>query len=435
MPLDKLKPNIEREKQITREIMNFYSRLESMNAAVARGTFVDPREIKMILNAIDALAAQLKIINNAIPDLINEISFYKTLVSAEQKVPKEKPALLEVSYQDSAEKKQMAVTIKKDEEKKFLENLTKQEESTRKIRRDSATALGMSTSNFYNAYINTSNRLFRESSNKLVDKGYFDFIKNDLRKITSPFMVHSYVAVSLFSTFLSAIASLFIFVILLLFRVSFPISFLVLIGIPIVVFILFIFSPSLQKKSLERSIEQELPFLTIYMSAIATSGLEPSKIFSVVATSKDYPATQRELKKLTNYINFYGYDIVTALKFIAKNSPSERLSQLFDGLSNTITSGGRLEEYLNKHAETLLFDYRLEREKYTHVAETFMNIYISIVIAAPMIMMMLFILIGLTGSGGGLLGNPTLLSIMTIFIISLLNVGFLLFLNTKQPKF
>ena len=135
-----------------------------------------------------------------------------------------------------------------------------------------------------------------------------------------------------------------------------------------------------------------------------------------------------------NYINFYGYDLVSALRLASKHSPSERLGMLFNGLATTIRSGGELTEFLKKHADSLLFDYRLEREKYTKIAETFMDIYISILIAAPMILMILFILLSLTGYGSGFM-TPALLSIAIISIISVLNVGFLLFLNVKQPKF
>jgi flagellar protein FlaJ len=197
---------------------------------------------------------------------------------------------------------------------------------------------------------------------------------------------------------------------------------------------LFYFYPSSKRKSLEKDINQELPFMTIYIAAIATSGIEPSKIFEILVSSKEYPAIQREIKKLNNYINFYGYDLVSALRAVSKNNPSELFSQLLDGLATTVTSGGSLIDYLNKHSESLLFDYRLEREKYTRIAETFMNIYISIVIAAPMIMVMLFVLMSLTGFGSGYL-SPFNIGAVTILVISALNLVFLLILNIKQPKF
>ena len=55
--------------------------------------------------------------------------------------------------------------------------------------------------------------------------------------------------------------------------------------------------------------------------------------------------------------------------------------------------------FFEKRAETFLFDYKLEREKYTRIAETFMDIYISVVIAAPLILMLLLMMIRISGLG------------------------------------
>jgi flagellar protein FlaJ len=237
-----------------------------------------------------------------------------------------------------------------------------------------------------------------------------------------------------FSISLSFILSLFLSAIFIFVGLGVTLSLLLILLTPVICFLVFYIYPSSRKKSLDKEINQELPFVTIYMAAIATSGIEPSKIFDILVSSKDYPFIQREMKKLTNLVNFYGYDLVTALKSISKNGPSERLGQLLDGIATTITSGGELTQFLSKHSETLLFDYRLEREKYTQIAETFMNIYISVVIAAPMIMMMLFILMSMTQLGGTSFG-PAAIGGLTTLVITLLNLGFLVFLNMKQPKF
>ena len=64
-----------------------------------------------------------------------------------------------------------------------------------------------------------------------------------------------------------------------------------------------------------------------------------------------------------------------------------------------ITSGGDLPDFFDKRAQSLLFEHRLEREEYTKSAETFMDIYISVVIAAPMILMLLLMMMKISGLG------------------------------------
>jgi flagellar protein FlaJ len=190
--------------------------------------------------------------------------------------------------------------------------------------------------------------------------------------------------------------------------------------------------PYLEKKAAENKIDQELPFATIHMSAIAGSMIEPSKIFSIIISTGEYPMVSREFTKLLNEVNVYGYNLVSALRNLAFNSPSKRMGELFNGLATTITSGGNLPEFFNKRAQSLLFDYRLEREKYTRAAETFMDIYISVVIAAPMILMLLLMMMKISGLGVSFSTN--MIALLMVLGVSVINIIFLTFLQLKTPK-
>jgi len=408
MSIELLKNNIEKEKSIAKEISSLYDRMQDN---------IDPSEEKFIERTINSLINQIQIINNALPDLITNINFYRTLENSDKKAD----GIVKVQYKTENNKEVLAV--KKKDHDSFLKSLTMYTFSSNKLQKEKNTE-----------YIEFSNKFFKNYSMNLASKGYFNFLKSDLKKISSHYLLSSFVSMIFMTCFIGLIFSIFLGVILMIFGVNIFTSLLVILLIPLLIFGAFCLYPSSTRKTLEKNINQELPFLTIYMAAIATSGIEPSKIFGILAFSKDYPNSQKEIKKLMNYINFYGYDLVTALRVVSKNGPSERLAQLFDGLATTITSGGELTTFLSKHSDTLLFDYRLEREKYTRVAETFMDIYISIIIAAPMMLLMLFVLMSVTGFNSGFLSSG-MLSGLTILIISALNIGFLLFLNMKQPKF
>jgi len=169
------------------------------------------------------------------------------------------------------------------------------------------------------------------------------------------------------------------------------------------------------------------------MSAISGSGIAPTEIFRIVALSRDYPFLKQEVRKILNQINLFGYDLVTALTNVSKTTPSEKLSELLSGIATTINSGGNFQEFFRKRAETLLLDYRLEREKYIKVAETSMDIYISVVIAAPMVLMVLLIL--MAASKLTMQFTPIQITLAIITVISLINIIFLILLNSKQPTY
>jgi len=169
------------------------------------------------------------------------------------------------------------------------------------------------------------------------------------------------------------------------------------------------------------------------MAAIAGSNIEPTKIFKIIASSSEYVNVGREIKKVISQIDIYGYDLVTALKNVASRTSNKRLAELFSGLATNISTGGALKNYLGKKSENFLVDYRLERQKYSELAGTFMDVYISILIAAPLVLMMMFIVMNVAGLGMGGLTIEMLLILSVVGVVAL-NIVFLVVLNMKQPK-
>ena len=92
-----------------------------------------------------------------------------------------------------------------------------------------------------------------------------------------------------------------------------------------------------------------------------------------------------------------------------------------------------MRTFFEKRAESLLLEYRLEREKSTKSAETFMDLYISVVIATPMIMLMLMVIIAVSKVQTGF--DPNQLTIAIIGIVAIVNILFLAFLHIKQPTY
>ena len=299
-----------------------------------------------------------------------------------------------------------------------------------------------------NKYIQASSRLFNKYSMSLISKDKFKKIRRELIRGNLEFVPANYLSFTFFTVLLSVAAAFLIFVFFMFFSViasppfvvrtadSIGLRFLkvfwILFLVPAVTFMFLYFYPSMERKSLETRINHELPFATIHMSSISNSLVEPSKIFSIIVTTKEYPYLAKEFTKLLNEINIYGYDLVSALRSMAFNSPSKKLSELFNGLATTITSGGNLPEFFDKRSQTLLFEYRLEREKQSKAAETFMDIYISVVIAAPMILMLLLVMMRISGLGIALSTN--MITVVMSLAVSVINVLFLTFLHLRQPE-
>lgn len=462
MSTDLLRNNLKQIKEIVRELYIFSMQLDSINnLETTKQVVVNKEEKNLLENSIASLTNQLKILNNTLPDLVNMIAFYKPMpnqsgfapgqktVPAQMSQVQQKP-LTKIQYK-SGDKDQVSFVISEKDRSNFLDNLSQSRLSINQLKKKYSVEKKSSPLVVSNQYSRISNKFFGGVSKDLIAKGYFKELNRSLRKINSRFVLRNYVSMIFFTSFLAFIGCLFLSVFLLFFNVSmvFPNFitlaegsilrrffklFLIPLVAPFVTGAFVYFYPASEAKNLGSKINQELPFVAIHMSAIASSGLEPVSIFKIILRGGEYRYTNIEIKKLMNLINFHGEDLVSALKKIGFSSPSSRFKELFNGLAITMTSGGDIHQFLSKHAETLLFDYRLEREKYTRVSETFMDIYISIAIAAPMVFLMLFVIMGSTGLMSGFIGmNVNVMSILMILGIIILNVFFLIFLKMKQP--
>jgi len=420
-----LKKNISKEKKIVKEMVSLLKDLRDVK---------NIEERKMVISQIIALKKLLKETNKGILENIEKIELTKPLKLKEGKKIKipsiKEPIKIPRKVAHVSETSLLGI------EKETLKRLRKKEKKieVKKPRKPSK-------------YVAISNKMFSKTSISLLNKGFFRNLKRDLIKANLQVLPKNYVSVILFTTFLSVFAALFLFFFFLFFNVSslLPIVtratesigirflkvFWILLVVPIGAFFITYYYPSLEKKGIEMKINQELPFVTIHMSAISGSMIEPSKIFEIIISTHEYPTIEKEFIKLMNEINVFGYDLVTALRTSAFNSPSKKLAELFNGLASAITSGGDLQDFFNKRAQSLLFDYRIEREKYTKSAETFMDIYISVVIAAPMILMLLLMMIKISGLGISL--STSMITLIMVLGVSIVNIVFLAFLHLKQP--
>ena len=430
--LIRLKESISKEKKIISEIISLSESLEKANI----------EERKIILSQISSLKNFLKRINQEIPTILEKISITKPLS------PK-----IESQTEKKTEKKDIKQPIKikkislKGKVKKRI-GLSKLEKSTLKRLKKKKGKIIKKKRKKPSMYVKTANKIFFNFSVPLSNKEIFRTMNRNLIKTNLQFVPAAYMSTMLFTTLLSIFLAIFVFVFFLFFnfgatlpiitRVTEDIStrfikvFWLLFVMPIGTFLLMFFYPSMEKKSLENKINQELPFATIHMSAISGSMIDPSQIFSIIISTKEYPYLEKEFTKLINEINIYGYDLVSALRNVAFNNPSRKLSELFNGLATTITSGGDLSEFFDKRSQSLLFEHRLEKEKYIKSAETFMDIYISVVIAAPMILMLLIIMIKISGLGISL--STSMITLVMVLGVSMINVLFLTFLHLKQPS-
>jgi len=421
-----IEENIQRIKEV---VFKERKMADELNSLIAYLKNADSQEKKMLDSQLEKLKASLKNTNDELLNSLEETSIQSPLVREEiinARMPEEKE---KIKPQRSKEKiSELDREILKRLKQKKEEVVEKKEKRPSK-------------------YIKLANNLFGDRVKSLIKQKKMLSLEKDLIRSNLAYTSITYISILILTTIISIGIAFFLFGFFLFFNITpeLPIITLrtedigarlikviwILFLVPLGTFLFMYLYPSLERKSVENKINQELPFATIHMAAISGSMIEPLKVFSIISSTKEYPNLEREFNKLLNEINIYGYDIVTALKNLAINCPSSKLAELFNGLATTITSGGDMFDFFEKRSQSLLFEYRLDKEKRTKSAETFMDIYISVVIAAPMILMLLLMMMKISGLGVAL--STSTITLLVVGGVSLINIFFLIFLQLKQP--
>lgn len=432
----KLKAILSDEKKQANEIEKFYESLDKAN-----------EEEKGLLNTqIKALEKKIKETHGLLKTAFNEILFSEALEIKKESLKDKDPQLsknktdVEETSDKLASKGGQRYTLKD------IAPIGLEKETLKQIKWEKKKRKEHKSKKESNEYTKIASQMFSKYSRKLLGNKSFEKLEDSLIRANLDFTPVGYVSVIIFTTFISAMIAAFLFLFFLFFnieavlpiitRATEPINirFLkviwLLFAVPVGTFLFMYLYPAMEKSSAEDAIDRELPFATIHMAAISGSMINPVKIFEIIISTKEYPALSKEFIKMINEINLYGYDLVSALRNTANNSPSKTLTELLNGLSIAIHSGGNLGKFFDKRAQTLLFTYKLEQQKSSKSAETFMDMYISLVIAAPMILMLLMMIMKISGLGISMSING--IALMIIMGVVVINVIFMAFLHLKK---
>lgn len=280
-------------------------------------------------------------------------------------------------------------------------------------------------------FVRLSNKLF----GWIVDKNYINFekIKEDIIKSDLKILYKSYVSQMLMATFIVYLMALItsLSVVALLNLPSY-ISIIYVITIPSMValssFAVIYSYPSLNVRKRSIEIERNLPFAINHMSAVISSGIPPTALFEMLRSFEEYGEVSKEANRIVKRIKILGEDVITALKEVSRTTPSDRFRDILYGIISTLETGGDLKKYLQEKAKESLFDYKLFRKKFHEKLMLYSTIYLSLVMAAPLFIILILSVLSFMG---GAFITSDILSLMKISIyllLPLMNLAFIGFL-------
>jgi archaeal flagellar protein FlaJ len=286
-----------------------------------------------------------------------------------------------------------------------------------------------------------ANITVRKISIYFIEKypGFFKKIYQSVRYANLKILANTYINIMFFVTMIIGIVFFPIFIIFFAFQGGhFGLVFLkTMLGTTMmsgIAFGLGSYYPNIKAKARRTSINTNLPFAIDHMASVIASGVSPAVMFKLISNSREYGDISIEIEKVSNYIDFFGYDILTALRAVALVTPSQQFKEFIDGFVSTIETGGDIKEFLTQKSQEALLNYRLERQKYVESLGTYSDIYTGVLIAAPLFFVVALSLVSVLGGKIGGVSVNTIITIGTYLVIPAMNILFIIFLELNQPE-
>ena len=185
----------------------------------------------------------------------------------------------------------------------------------------------------------------------------------------------------------------------------------------------------------KRELDDELPFMTGYMSILASAGVSPEKMFQSLATLNVPLVASSEAREIVQNVSLFGMDIISALEKASIRTPSRKLRDMIEGMISTVHTGGNLGAFLRERFKTHMRLKRVSLKKYADSLSVLSEVYVALLLTGPLLLVIMLSVMSVLG-GGGLMGlsSEMLLSLLTYMAIPVCAVMFLLILDSSSPK-
>jgi flagellar protein FlaJ len=166
----------------------------------------------------------------------------------------------------------------------------------------------------------------------------------------------------------------------------------------ILVYLIALRYPSMQKNNRATKINLTLHNAVAYMYAMRKGGAQMMTIFrSLSENAKIYGEVALEFRQVVRDADFFGYDLVTALRHLIGTTPSEKMKQFLEDLVSVIESGGDIVGFLSGRVRLYQEEARFEQKQFLQFLSLVAESYVTLFVAGPLFLIIIMVVMGMMG--------------------------------------
>jgi archaeal flagellar protein FlaJ len=188
--------------------------------------------------------------------------------------------------------------------------------------------------------------------------------------------------------------------------------------------------PALEKNNRKIKINLTLHNAVAYMYAMRRGGAQLMTIFrSLSDRANIYGEVALEFRQIVRDADFFGYDVVSAIRHLSETTPSEKLKDFLEDLLSVIESGGDMAEFLSMRVRLYQEEARFEQRQFLNVLSIVAESYVTLFVAGPLFLIIIMVVMGMMG------GSAVFqLALVTYVVMPIGSVVFILIIDLISIK-
>ncbi|MXR50816.1 type II secretion system protein [Halovenus sp. WSH3] len=179
-----------------------------------------------------------------------------------------------------------------------------------------------------------------------------------------------------------------------------------------------------------QGIEEGLPRTTAFMYALSRGGMEFPQILRTLARNRAvYGEAANEMNVAVREMDLFGRDMISALRRMARRTPSEQFKTFAENMTSILQSGSDLPTFFREQYERFRDEQEERQEEVLELLATIAEMYVTVLVAGTLFLITILLVFGLL-----IADTLMLLKLMIYLMIPLGNAAFALILQQKLDE-
>jgi len=197
-----------------------------------------------------------------------------------------------------------------------------------------------------------------------------------------------------------------------------------------ITYLLFLLYPGIQAGERRRNIEATLPYAVNYVTAMSSAGITPDEVFRLLGQSKIYGESAVEARYVSRETDFFGKDLLDALRTVSQATPSDRMREFLQGAVASISSGSNLTEYFRSKGHQYTLENNQQQKSFLETLGLIAESYVTAMVAGMLFLIILQSIMTLISGDS----NPLFLYIIIYLLVPFGSMMFIVLISSMTPE-